>query len=93
MKLSIVIPAHNEEGCIRSTTENLAMVLEREEINYEILIINDNSHDATEDILHRDAFLGAVCFSLTGERKVGRRPIPHASAKRQTVFVRYIDII
>ena len=38
------------------------MVLEREEINYEILIINDNSHDATEDILHRDAFLGAVCF-------------------------------
>ena len=52
MKLSIVIPAHNEEGCIRSTTENLAMVLEREEIDYEILIINDNSHDATEDILH-----------------------------------------
>ena len=38
------------------------MVLEREEINYEILIINPYWYDGTHYILHRDAFLGAVCF-------------------------------
>ena len=48
MKLSIVIPAHNEEGCIESTIEQLAEVLDREKIDAEILVVNDNSSDGTE---------------------------------------------
>jgi dolichol-phosphate mannosyltransferase len=47
MKLSVVIPAHNEEGCIQSTVEHIIATLQRESIAHEILIINDNSTDST----------------------------------------------
>jgi dolichol-phosphate mannosyltransferase len=49
--LSIVIPAHNEEDCIVSTIECITQLLEQEKINYEILVVNDNSKDNTESIL------------------------------------------
>jgi dolichol-phosphate mannosyltransferase len=49
--LSVLIPAHNEEGHIEQTIVALQNSLDREAINYEILIVNDNSTDATEQIL------------------------------------------
>ena len=49
--LSIVIPAHNEEGCITETLESIVQILDQEEINFEILVVNDNSRDRTEEIL------------------------------------------
>ena len=49
--LSVVIPAHNEEGCIAETVQVLYDRLSAENIRHEILVINDNSKDATEDIL------------------------------------------
>ncbi len=51
MKLSIVIPAHNEEGCIADTVRTLNTRLRAENIAHEILVINDNSSDDTENIL------------------------------------------
>ncbi len=51
MKLSIVIPAHNEEGSIGSTVEALYAKLGREKIDHEILVVNDNSSDRTEEII------------------------------------------
>ena len=45
--LSIVIPAHNEEGQIEETIQSLSSILESESIDYEILVINDNSTDQT----------------------------------------------
>ncbi len=51
MKLSIVIPAHNEEGCIEKTITSLHQKLKKESIHHEILVINDNSSDSTEDLL------------------------------------------
>ena len=49
---SIVIPAHNEEGCIASTCEAIAARFARENIaDYEICVVNDNSRDRTEEIL------------------------------------------
>ena len=53
MNLSIVIPAHNEEGCIDHTINKLVDTLNKESINFEILAINDNSSDTTEEILQR----------------------------------------
>jgi len=53
VKLSIVIPAHNEEGCIESTVKSLASELDSEKIEHEILVINDNSTDNTKEILER----------------------------------------
>jgi dolichol-phosphate mannosyltransferase len=51
MLLSVVIPAHNEEGCIESTVRALHAKLRAEAIDHEILVINDNSTDRTEAIL------------------------------------------
>jgi dolichol-phosphate mannosyltransferase len=51
MKLSVVIPAHNEEGCIESTVTQLFQTLSAEHIEHEILVVNDNSRDQTESIL------------------------------------------
>jgi dolichol-phosphate mannosyltransferase len=51
MKLSIVIPAYNEEGSIRETVESIETALSQIKIEHEILVVNDNSKDSTEDIL------------------------------------------
>jgi dolichol-phosphate mannosyltransferase len=49
--LSVVIPAHNEEGHIAATVEGVAAALEEANIRYEILVVNDNSVDQTEKIV------------------------------------------
>lgn len=51
MKLSVVIPAHNEEGSIYETVSELYKTLLHNNIDHEILVINDNSSDSTESIL------------------------------------------
>ena len=48
---SVVIPAYNEEGSIAKTVEYLSQTLEEANIPYELLIVNDNSRDRTEEIL------------------------------------------
>jgi dolichol-phosphate mannosyltransferase len=49
--LSVVIPAHNEEGHIEETVEGIVEALETANIRYEILVVNDNSVDRTETIV------------------------------------------
>ena len=51
MKLSIIIPAHNEAAGISSTVQNLHESLLQENIPHELLVINDNSEDNTEEVL------------------------------------------
>jgi dolichol-phosphate mannosyltransferase len=51
MKLSIVIPAYNEEAVIENTVNSFHYELKKEKIQHEILVINDNSKDDTEKIL------------------------------------------
>src|SRR5438094_418426 len=48
--LSVVIPAHNEEGHIADTVGGVTAALEEAKIRYEILVVNDNSVDRTEII-------------------------------------------
>jgi dolichol-phosphate mannosyltransferase len=47
MKLSVVIPAHNEEGCIEKTVRDLYAKLASARIDHEIIVVNDNSIDRT----------------------------------------------
>tara|TARA_A100001015_G_scaffold308264_1_gene405592 strand:- start:237 stop:980 length:744 start_codon:yes stop_codon:yes gene_type:complete len=49
--LSVVVPAHNEEECIESTLEDLCKTLEKEAIDYEVIVSNDHSTDSTGKIL------------------------------------------
>jgi dolichol-phosphate mannosyltransferase len=51
--VSLVIPAHNEEGCIEQTIHSISQLLEAQNIAYEILVVNDNSRDHTEAILQQ----------------------------------------
>ena len=51
MKLSIVIPAYNEEGNITTTVDGIRSVLVREAIPYELVLVDDNSADATGNVL------------------------------------------
>ncbi|MHA8050435.1 glycosyltransferase family 2 protein [Aquirufa sp. ROCK-SH2] len=50
-KLSIVIPAYNEEGSIIETLSTLYDKLVKENIEHEIVVVNDNSKDNTLAIL------------------------------------------
>lgn len=52
-RLSVVMPAYNEEGCIVPTVNTIADVLSSEGISYEILVVNDNSRDRTEALLQQ----------------------------------------
>lgn len=51
MKLSLVIPAYNEEGNIENTVTAFYQELDSAEISHEILVVNDNSKDSTLSIL------------------------------------------
>lgn len=51
--LSIIIPAYNEEDCIVQTVQTISQILEQGKIDYEILVVNDNSKDKTEDLLQQ----------------------------------------
>lgn len=51
VKLSVLIPAHNEASSIGSTAKGLFAELDRHGIEHEILVINDHSTDRTEAVL------------------------------------------
>jgi len=51
MKLSVVIPAHDEAASIAETLAELAETLERESIDYELLVVDDASSDSTLEVV------------------------------------------
>jgi dolichol-phosphate mannosyltransferase len=55
MKLSVVIPAHNEEGSIAETVGAIVSALEHEGVEHEIVVVDDASTDSTAQIVSRIA--------------------------------------
>jgi dolichol-phosphate mannosyltransferase len=47
MKLSIVMPARDEEGTILETLDNLVWCLTAEQVPFEVLVVDDGSTDST----------------------------------------------
>ncbi|HYC53956.1 MAG TPA: glycosyltransferase family 2 protein [Candidatus Binatia bacterium] len=70
MTLSAVIPAHNEEGNIRACLHELTSVLREARIAYEIIVVDDDSSDATaavvRQVAQQDAGVSVVTSSLPG---------------------------
>lgn len=50
-RLTVVIPARDEAGCIASTVEHLHVELRLNQVPHEILVVDDGSRDATWQIL------------------------------------------
>jgi dolichol-phosphate mannosyltransferase len=55
MKLSVVIPAHNEEASVGETVERLVSTLSRKEIDHEVIVVDDSSSDGTAAVVERIA--------------------------------------
>lgn len=51
MKLSVVIPAHNEVESIGATIEAVVAELGREGVEYEVIVVDDGSNDGTGDVV------------------------------------------
>ena len=54
-KLSVVIPARDEEGCIASTIQHLHLELTMRAVPHEIVVVDDGSKDRTPSILAAEA--------------------------------------
>jgi dolichol-phosphate mannosyltransferase len=54
-RLSVVIPARDEEGCIVSTVEHLHLELRMQGIPHEIVVVDDGSTDSTWRLLQETA--------------------------------------
>lgn len=50
-RLTIVIPARDEEGCICSTVEHLHLELRLQGVPHEIIVVDDGSRDRTWELL------------------------------------------
>jgi dolichol-phosphate mannosyltransferase len=51
LKLSVVIPAHNEAGSIARTVEESAAALDEAGIDYELVVVDDASSDGTAEVV------------------------------------------
>jgi len=68
MKLSVVIPAHNEQDCLHDTVTAIVTTLQRAQILHEVLIVNDNSKDHTEQVCQE------LCHAFSTVRYVNNQP-------------------
>ena len=50
MRLSVIIPAYNEERRLPKTLEEIDKYLSKQSYEYEILVVNDGSRDNTRDV-------------------------------------------
>lgn len=55
MKLSVVIPAHNEEAVVGETVEGIVDTLGEREIEHEVIVVDDSSADETGAVVERIA--------------------------------------
>src|SRR5678816_3062936 len=83
MKLSVVMPAQNEEGSVAATVEGVAAALDREGIDYEVIVVNDDSEDSTEAVV---AALGEVNPRIRVHRSHHERGFGNAIRSGLEVF-------
>jgi dolichol-phosphate mannosyltransferase len=51
LKLSVVVPAHDEADSIETTVHALVDMLEREQMDYEVIVVDDASRDGTAAVV------------------------------------------
>ena len=92
MKLSVVIPARDEEGSIRETVAGVVTALGRERIPFEIVVVDDGSEDTTADGVRQVMahYPGVRLVSNTGRHGFGmavRVGLEHSSGDAIAVMM------
>ena len=92
-KLSVVLPAYNEELMVGKTCRVLAEVLTKAKIPYELVVVNDGSGDRTWEEIQkageRDANVTGVLFS----RNFGKEAALYAGLERASGdYVTVMDV-
>ena len=79
-KISVIIPAYNCEKTIKSTIES---VLNQSFTNFELIVINDGSQDATLDIVSQidDARINVFSYANAGGNVSRNRGLYHAAGE------------
>jgi glycosyltransferase involved in cell wall biosynthesis len=70
-RLSVFIPAYNEEGNIEATVRELSLALAKRAVEYEIIIVNDGSSDRTAGIIEALAAGDSRIRALHNPRNLG----------------------
>jgi dolichol-phosphate mannosyltransferase len=71
MKLSVVIPARDEEGVVGATVERIVAALSRERIHHEVIVVDDWSDDGTAAAVERIAAAHPQVTLLRSRRQPG----------------------
>jgi dolichol-phosphate mannosyltransferase len=73
MKLSVVIPARDEEGSIEQTVDEIAAALAEEGVAFEIVVVDDGSSDGTSACIRQsmERYPGVRLVSNTGRHGFG----------------------
>ena len=92
LKLSVVIPAYNEQGCIRNTLITLSEALESEAISYELIVVNDNSRDQTPQLIDQLSLQNPAIIRIDNTPPNGfglavRKGIENSSGEYVAIFM------
>ncbi len=85
VRLSFIVPAHNEEACLGATLQAIHESAGAVGQPYEIVVANDASNDATADIAKENGarVVNVNCRQIAGARNAGAR----AATGERLVFV------
>lgn len=70
--LTVVIPAYNEERRLPSTLDSVEKYLESRNISYEVIVVNDGSHDGTAKLVQDVATRNPNFRLLSYEQNQGK---------------------
>lgn len=89
-RLSVVLPAYNEEQMLAKTCRTLKKILDLAEINYELVIVDDGSTDQTwkiiEETAEKDRNVTGVHFSRNFGRSCNCRRTGSGVRKRSGCY-------
>lgn len=76
--LSVIIPSYNEEGMIEKTAKTIADLLEKSQISYELLFVNDGSSDTTWTKIQKEAAENPFIKGINFSRNFGKESAIYA---------------
>ena len=82
--LSVILPSYNEEKMIPVATDTISGILERENIDFELLFIDDGSKDATWENITRVAEKNAHVVGVHFSRNFGKEAAMFAGLEKAT---------